>query len=119
MGTRRFPDAEICREFLQFAVFVADAGEALRGVVGQKQFHDCFSDADDAGVMGNYIHAFPYIVAACGFNAPVTFRYADAADGAFAQIRVIAEDGNIGAGFSGGFQNPRAFRHGYRYSVYG
>jgi len=90
-------------------------------MVCQQQLNDHFSDGENTEIMGNDIHPFPHVIGAGGeqFSPAVTFHHADAADAAFAQIRMLAEGGDAHINFPGGFQNPRAFGYGNRYAVNG
>jgi hypothetical protein len=116
---RRFTDVKVRRKFLQFATRVTYTAQTFLGMLRQNQLDDHFSDRGKAAVMGNDLYPFPYLVGAGGykFSPAVTFHHADTAVGAFAQIGMFAEGGDMYISYSRRFQDSGTFWYRYRYAV--
>jgi hypothetical protein len=117
---RRRAYAEALRKGLQITFCIADAAKTILGMIGQKQLDDHFSYAQNADIVRNNFHPFPYFVGTCGNElAPsVAFHNADAADRPPAKIGMIAKDWYLNIDLFCGFKNGGAFRHCHRNSVY-
>jgi hypothetical protein len=90
-------------------------------MVCKKQFDYGFSYIYKSAVIRNYADAFPYVIGAgCQkLSFAVAFHDTDTADGASAQIGVVAEGGDENIGFTRRVKDLCALRRCNRLSVNG
>ena len=102
---------EVKRQFLQFAVVVAHAGQAVLFVVGKYEFDRGFAGIHDFLGVGKDFHAFAYGIDTGGNKASCAFDFAnaDAASADCIDVFEIAKSGNFDARLLCGLQYSNPF----------
>ena len=77
-GEAPLPDAQLLGQLLQLAIAVADAVEAVVGMIGQQQFDDRLAGLHGAGRMRADLHAVGDGKGATGHQAALAFDLDDA-----------------------------------------
>ena len=98
-GEAAAADAQLLGQLLQLAVAVADAIQAVVGMVGQQQFDDRLAGLDGAGRVGLDLHAVGRGKGAARHQAPLAFDldHAHAAGAGGREAVDVAERGHLDA----------------------
>jgi hypothetical protein len=97
------PDAVFSCQALQFAVFVADAVEAIMGMMGQDKFEDGFAGFNYFGAAGSDLHFVHDRLGTGCLEKAAAFNFTDTdpAVGFDGLVRVMAEGRELDPGLLG------------------
>ena len=112
--------AQISSDFLQLAVAVLLAAQAVLGVIGQKQLQYCFARFTHLCGISLYYHTIAYRIYAGGNKGACTagLYHAQAAGTLRTQVRVVAQRRNINARAACSLQNTGSCRGLNLFSIY-